>query len=166
MPLQIIKTYKMKYGKEKHQRTERLEKRRTLQRYGLENGEKIYSLSLISERLGVKGKLDLLVIKAKEYVPIELKYSNREPGLHHKYQLAAYVLLLVEEYNTSIRRGIIHLIPKKESFEVEITPSLRKKTKEIIGEIRDLVKEERMPEPVRQRGKCKDCEYQNFCGDV
>jgi len=166
MPVEVTKTYKMKFGKEEHDRAEELEKRRTLQRYGLEDGEKRYSVRLDSKRLGLRGKLDLLVVNKKEYVPIELKYSSREPGLHHKYQLTAYVLLVEEEFKTSVRRGIIHLIPSKESFEVKITPNLRRKAKGLIEEIRELVTLERMPDPVRERGKCKDCEYQNFCGDV
>ncbi|SJZ90870.1 CRISPR-associated protein Cas4 [Selenihalanaerobacter shriftii] len=166
MPLNVMKTYKMKFGKEKHDRVERLEKRRTLQRYGLEDGEKRYSVDLNSKRLGIIGKLDMLVVKDNEYIPIELKYSSRDPGLHHKYQLAAYVLLVEEEYKTSLRRGIIHLIPRKDTFEIKITANLRRKTKEIINEIKMIVELERMPEPVKERGKCKDCEYQNFCGDV
>ncbi|MBM7623693.1 CRISPR-associated protein Cas4 [Sporohalobacter salinus] len=166
MPLEVAKTYKMKYGKEKHDRTEELEKRRTLQRYGLESGEKRCSVWLESKKLGLKGKLDLLVIKGNEYVPIELKYSTRKPGLHHKYQLTAYVRLLEYKYKTSIRKGLIHLIPSKDTFEIKMTSNLRKKVREVMENIRKIAVTERMPDVVRERGKCKDCEYRNFCGDI
>ncbi|MCK8826426.1 CRISPR-associated protein Cas4 [Natroniella acetigena] len=166
MPLTIKKTYKMDYGQYQHDRAEELEKRRTLQRYNLEEGEKLYGVDLLSSRLGLKGKMDLLVVKGQEYIPIELKYSTREPRLNHKYQLGAYLLLIEDQYDVSVRRGLIHLIPKQETFEVELTPSLRVKVKEIISKIKELVANETLPEASYERWKCKDCEYQNFCGDV
>ncbi|AGB40914.1 CRISPR-associated protein Cas4 [Halobacteroides halobius DSM 5150] len=166
MPLQRKKTYKMKFGKEQHQRSEELEPRRTLQRYGLEEGEKKFGVDLVSQRLGLRGKMDLLVVDDDNYIPIELKYSTRKPGLHHKYQLAAYCLLTEDKYQTSIRKGVIHLIPKKETFEVEITANLRRKVKQVIKEIKELISLEQMPAPVKAKGKCRDCEYRNFCGDV
>lgn len=166
MPLEVIDTYKMEFGKQQHERTEELEKRRTLQRYNLETGEKKYAVSLSSQRLGLKGKLDMLVVQEKQYIPIELKYSTRNPGLNHKYQLVSYCLLVEEEYQASIRKGLIHLIPAKKTFEIEVTSNRRQKIKEIINEIKEIGEEEKMPAPTRDRGKCKDCEYQNFCGDV
>ncbi|MCK8825706.1 CRISPR-associated protein Cas4 [Fuchsiella alkaliacetigena] len=166
MPLSVKKTYKMDYGKDKHERVEELEKRRTLQRYGLEEGEKRCGIDLYSARLALRGKMDLLVVKEDEYIPIELKYSTRKPRLNHKYQLAAYGLLIEDQYQTSIRKGLIHLIPNKETFEVEMTSNLRKKVKEIINKIRELIELELMPEATQERGKCRGCEYRNFCGDV
>ncbi|PRX21216.1 CRISPR-associated Cas4 family exonuclease [Orenia metallireducens] len=166
MPIIRKKTYKMKYGKREHDRNDRLEPKRTLKRYGLEAGEKRYGVELISKRLGLRGKMDLLIVQEKKYIPVELKYSTRDPGLHHKYQLSAYCLLVEDQYKTRVRKGIIHLIPRKDTFEVEITANLRRKVKDIIKGIRELIDSEELPPPVKEQGKCKDCEYYNFCGDV
>lgn len=166
MPVLTMDTYKMKHGKEEHQRNDELEPRRTLQRYGLETGEKKYKVRLVSHRLGLKGKMDLLVIQDDNYIPIELKYSTKEPSLNHKYQLGAYCLLIEDQYETTIRKGLIHLLPKKETFEVKVTPKFRGKVREIIGEIEEVIREEIMPRPTKERGKCQDCEYRNYCGDV
>ena len=166
MPVLNKTTYKMDYGGDKHERVEELEQRRTLKRYGLEQGEKKFKVSHYSKRLSLIGKLDLLVVNDGVYTPIELKYSTRKPGLRHKYQLIAYVLLMEEKFNISIRKGLIHLIPTKETFEIKVTTGLRRKVKDIIKQINKVIESELMHEPTKDKGKCKECEYLNFCGDV
>ena len=166
MPLDIKKTYKMTEGKRRHKRNEELEPNRTLQRYGLETGEKKYSVNLSSSRLGLRGEVDLMVITENEYIPIELKYTTHQPGINHKYQLVAYCLLIEEEYQTIVKKGLIHLIPAKETIEIKLNTKLRDKLKEIIADINFIIESEQMPEATNDRGKCRDCEYRNYCADV
>ncbi|WP_338035319.1 CRISPR-associated protein Cas4 [Halanaerobacter jeridensis] len=166
MPVQPRQTYKMQNGQERHDRNEELEPRRTLERYGLEEGEKRFGVRLSSPELNLKGEMDMMVVQEGNYIPIELKYTNRQPGINHKYQLIAYCLLVEDQYQTKINRGLIHLIPPKETIEVELTPGLREEVKEIISGINEIIATEKMPAPTSDRGKCRDCEYQNYCGDV
>ena len=165
-PVKKKNTYKMEYGHEQHEIVDRLEKRRTLKRYGLEKGEKIFRHQVYSKKLGLSGRLDMLVKTGREYVPIEMKYSYNQPGLNHKYQLAAYMLLLEEEKRSGIRRGIIHTIPDKKTYMYRNSDDLRQKVKEIMREVRKIVKEEYFPRKPRGWKKCKDCEYKKFCGDI
>ncbi|MGM0471878.1 MAG: CRISPR-associated protein Cas4 [Bacillota bacterium] len=166
MPLNIKQTFKMKHGKDEHRRSKNLSSRRTLQRYGLQKGKEKFEIDLDSQRLGISGKLDMLVINDQLYTPIELKYSTRRPGLNHKYQLIAYSLLVEEEYQTTINQGLIHLIPPKETFTIEITVQLKTEVKQVITQIIELIETERMPDSVAESNKCIDCEYRNFCGDI
>jgi len=159
-------TFKMDYGREQHDIIDILEKRRTLKRYGIENGTKFFKQRIYSNKLGLSGMLDLLVKTDKELIPIEMKFTNKKPGLNHKYQLAAYMLLLEDYYNRGVRRGIIHIIPAKKSYNYKNSDSLRFKVKEIIYNIRDIITHEYFPEKIVTWRKCRDCEYKNYCGDV
>ncbi|MFW6237789.1 MAG: CRISPR-associated protein Cas4 [Halanaerobiales bacterium] len=165
-PVKKKNTYKMKFGKEQHDIVDRLEKRRTLKRYGLDKGEKIFRYKVYSHKLGLSGRLDMLVKTDREYIPIEMKYSRNSPGLNHKYQLAAYMLLLEETEKKGIRKGLIHTIPDKRTYVYKNDDSLREKVVEIIDKIRDMISQERFPGGPRGWKKCKDCEYKKFCGDV
>lgn len=166
MPVQARDTYKMKEGKKRHSRNEELEPRRTLQRYGLDSGEKKYGVKLSSSRLGLRGEMDMMVVTENEYIPIELKYTTHQPGINHKYQLIAYCLLIEDQYQTTVRNGLIHLIPAKKTIEVDLTTRKREKIKDIIAGINSIVASEQMPQATQDRGKCTDCEYRNYCGDV
>jgi len=165
-PVHKKTTYKMDYGSEMHDIVDVLEKRRTLKRYNLENGEKIFKQKVFSQSLGLSGKLDMIVKTERELVPIEMKYTFNKPGLNHKYQLAAYMLLLEDVYNCNIRGGIVHIIPDKSSYYYKNTDSLRSKVFEIIDSIREIISNEKFPDKCKQWRRCKDCEYKNYCGDV
>lgn len=165
-PVQKKNTYKMEFGKEQHEIVEELEKRRTLKRYDLDSGEKIFKKKVFSRKFGISGLLDMVVEKDNEIIPVEMKYTRKEPGINHKHQLAAYMRLLEEEYDKVVRRGVIHLIPKKESYHYKNKDELRDKVEEIITNIRFMINQERFPEAPKGWKKCKDCEYKNYCGDV
>lgn len=165
-PVNKKSTFKMEFGSEQHDIVDLLEKRRTLKRYGLESGEKLFKQKVYSKKLGLSGKLDMLVKTENDLIPIEMKYTENQPGLNHKYQLAAYMLVLEDVYNQGVRGGIIHLIPSKDSFYYKNTDTLRNKIKEIIDSIREMINKERFPEAQTGWQKCRDCEYKNYCGDV
>ncbi|MCL4441386.1 MAG: CRISPR-associated protein Cas4 [Firmicutes bacterium] len=159
-------TRKMDYGREDHLRLDGLEKRRTLKRYHLEEGERLFHQRLYSERLGLEGILDMCIYSGRSYFPVEFKFSPRGGGLNHKYQLLAYALLLEEAYGSAVRFGLLYLVPRQQVQEVPLTPDGRVFLIEALEDIRELVAREVMPPPAPVRGRCRDCEYRNFCGDV
>jgi len=165
-PVKKKDTYKMKFGSEQHDLVKQLEKRRTLKRYGIEEGEKIFKCQLFSKKYKLSGRLDLLIETERDLIPIELKYSTKEPRINHKFQLAAYMLLLEEKRKTGIRRGLIHTIPNKKTYSYNNSDKLRNKVKNILNEIRELIREEFFPAKPRGWKKCKECEYKKYCGDV
>lgn len=97
-------TYKMEEGQRVHARTVELEERRSLRAYGLKDGVRHFDVKLESEKLGLRGNLDMVVETPSEVIPVDFKNSSGI-GLNHKYQLAAYALLVEEAWNRSVRRG-------------------------------------------------------------
>jgi len=166
MPLRRPTTYKMEEGKLQHRRTGELERRRSLRAYGLSQGERHFDVHLYSERLGLSGHLDMAIVTSQEAIPVEFKHSAGKLGLNHKYQLAAYALLVEERWDRPVRRAFVYFIPLKRAQEVAITPNKRRFVVKTMEGIRRMVSSEAMPEPTRHRGRCADCEFRNFCGDV
>src|SRR4051812_29423065 len=115
----------MQEGILEHQRTEALEQRRSLRAYGLTDGERAFDVSVRSERLALGGRLDMVINRASEVIPVEFKNTRAGLGLHHKYQLAAYALLVEEQFTRPVRRAFVYFIPLKRAQEVAITPATR-----------------------------------------
>ncbi|MCC7103691.1 MAG: CRISPR-associated protein Cas4 [Chloroflexi bacterium] len=158
-------TYKMQEGILEHRRTEELEHRRTLRAYGLADGERRFDVALRSERLGLSGRLDLLIERAHEAIPVEFKNTREKLALNHKYQLAAYALLAEEASGRPVRRAFVYAIPLKLTREVAITPAMRRYAKRLLADIRRAVADERMPDGTRQTGRCAECEFLSYCND-
>lgn len=161
-----VPTVKMAFGKEAHARTDRLERRRTLAEFELLEGEREFHVPLRSARLGLTGVLDMLLRAPRELIPVEFKDSVDPPGLNHKYQLAAYGLLVEEQFGRIVRRGFIHLIPAKEVIEYPITPNMRRHVMRTLAAMRAVVVSDRLPPPPAHLGKCVDCEYRRYCNDI
>ncbi|HZU05391.1 MAG TPA: CRISPR-associated protein Cas4 [Chloroflexota bacterium] len=158
-------TYKMQEGRLAHEATEGREHRRSLRAYGLGAGERQFNVLLASERLGLSGKVDMVIVCPDEVVPVEFKNSTARLGLNHRYQLTAYALLAEERYQRPARRAFVYFIPTKHAQEVGITPAMRAYTKRVLADIRRAVGDERMPEGTRVLGRCRECEFLVLCND-
>ena len=122
MPVDMKRTYKMQYGRSAEEAIDRLEKRRKLTEFGLAEGRRHFHVWCNSYRLGLSGKLDLLVDSAAGLIPVDFKASERRIHANHIVQLSGYALLLEEKFQRTVERGFIFLIPIEEIVPVEITP--------------------------------------------
>lgn len=173
-------TYKMTEGTREHERVTELEARRTLRSYGLrreDEARREFRVSLYSERLGLRGLLDMAIVTPHEVIPVEYKDNTPhtamvgkqavpQVALNHKYQLTAYALLAEEQFGKAVRRGFVHYIPTKQSREVLITAEMREFVVNILAEIRAMLASERLPQPTPKRSRCQECEFRRFCGDI
>lgn len=166
LPVERRVTPKMQFGAEMHLELDRLEKRRKLGGYGLEEGTRQFHVRLHSERLDLHGLLDLLIVTPRGRFPVEFKHTRGRPTLSHKYQLTAYAMLVEDTFQDVVRAGFVYLIPLKEIVPLEITPGAREHVHKLLRSIRNMIEAERLPPPTRVRGRCVDCEYRNYCGDV
>lgn len=166
MPVEKKTTFKMEEGKRAEVAIDRLEKRRSLREYRLAEGSRHFHLWLRSERLGLTGKLDLLVESPQGLFPIDFKYTTGRPQKNHLMQLCGYALLVEEAYQREVTQGFIYLIPKEEVVVLELTPAHKEETRQLLDEMRTMIQTELMPEPTAVRGRCEECEYRNYCGDV
>jgi CRISPR-associated exonuclease Cas4 len=171
-------TYKMKEGKIRQEEETRLEKRRTLIRFGLRSkgkedaidettAEKFFNVKLISSRLKLSGIVDMAIIVGNEVIPVDFKDGSFSVGytvhLHHKYQLLFYGLLLEDTYRKRTKRGFIHSLENGTTKQVYFTEGARMYLAGKIRKIRQMPEKEVMPDETPYRGRCKECEYRPIC---
>jgi CRISPR-associated exonuclease Cas4 len=165
-------TYTMQVGIQSHQQENERENRRSLHNYGLEQGERFFHYAITSEKLGMKGLIDMVIIspsldaKEKVIVPVEYKNSEQKIGLHFKLQLTAYALLLEEVFQVPVQSAFLYSIPRRKAEAVPITPTLRKKVATLLQQMRQMLLSEQMPEPTKEYRRCPTCEFRRFCNDV
>ncbi len=158
-------TFKMAEGQRAHARTEALEPRRTLRTYGLSAGERHYDVGLYAPHLGLAGRLDMAIVLPEEVIAVEWKNSEGGLGLNHKYQLTAYAMLAEERFGRPARRAFVYWIPRKQAQDLAITPAMRAYTRRVLRAMREAVGREAMPEGTRVLGRCRECEFLNYCND-
>lgn len=113
---------------------------------------------LESVELGLKGRIDRVKFE-QEIIPYEIKTRRQKKGVFYsdKIQLAAYALLLENEFNKKVEKGKVEILGKQE--EVELSNELKNKVLELAEEIRNLEKGE-MPNNFK---KCRYCVYNKIC---
>ena len=159
-------TFKMDEGIRAHEEESKRELRRSLRAYGLEEAERRFDVPLRSERLGLAGRLDMVLLGEDEVIPVDFKHGTAPPGRNHRYQLTAYALLVEEVWGKPVRRGFIGLIPLKKAVLIPITATMREEVRRNIAQIRQMIAREQMPPPTRMRGRCHDCEFRPWCNDL
>jgi CRISPR-associated exonuclease Cas4 len=162
---------KLNAGKTMHMHNIKLESKRKgalFYSHELEKAQKQFKVKLFSERLGLNGLLDCLIITEKERIPVEYKLSgySKEPHRSHKYQLTGYALLIEDTWNCIVRRGFLYYADVREVVEVKFTQRLKDSVKMVLKEIRRMLNREYLPEPTRISGRCIDCEYKSYCTGV
>lgn len=166
MPLDRKVTFKMQRGTEAEFHLDALEKRRSLRRYKLGDGERRFHVWLHSERLRLSGKMDMLIISSKGYFPVDFKYTRGRPHRNHISQLAGYAVLAEEQYETVIETAFIYLVPLGELVAIKITKELKEEVSGRLSSIREMVLDEVLPPPTQVRARCAECEFRNYCGDI
>jgi CRISPR-associated exonuclease Cas4 len=162
-------TFKMQAGIEAQAGAEGRERRRSLRTYGLEQGRRHFHVPLISERLGMRGEVDLVVeteVRGQpQAIPVDYKLSKKV-GEHFRLQLAAYAVMLEDAWGVPAKRGFLYLIPLRRAQEVRITARQRTALDEALAVMNAMLLKEEMPPPTRSRAKCVSCEFRRFCNDV
>lgn len=166
MPVEHHVTFKMEEGKSEHVRLERLERRRTLRRYRLDEGERRFGVPLSSQRLGISGILDMLVISPVGRFPVEVKMTTGGPAIGHKYQLVTYAMLVEDAFRCSVRAGFLYLIPGAQVVEVPVTDVERRFVRQLLTTMRRLIGAGRLPQVRHGTARCRECEYLRYCADV
>lgn len=163
-------TYSMEAGVQAHTDVAALEERRSLRAYGLADGERIFDVALKSPRLGLSGRVDLVIRTTTsaglEAIVVDFKLSERNAGSHFKLQLAVYVLLVAEAWQVPVRRGFIYHIAERRAEPVPITAALLRKAETTIAAIHATIAGEAMPAPPANAARCVACEFRRFCTDM
>lgn len=166
MPVARKSTIKMERGKQVEVKLDALEARRTLRRYRLAQGERRFNVSLSSARLGLSGRLDLLITTAEACYPVDFKYTRDRPRRNHVLQLGAYALLVEDTLDTPSPAAFIYLTPSDQVMRITITQALKDLVRRRLTEIRLMIQDAILPEPTPTRARCQECEFRNYCGDI
>jgi len=115
--------------------------------------------SILSESLGLKGRIDRLVIDKEEIIPFELKSREADKIFESdEIQLIAYILLLEYYFDKKISFGIIEA--GNELYQIEATDEKKRKVLELISEIQTNISK-KFPSNFSKCGKCsfkEECE--------
>lgn len=166
LPLLRPETYKMRASHAAHDDEQEREVRRSLRRYGLDEGQREFDVPLYSATLGLRGRVDLVVTLGDEAVPVDYKLSRREPGSHFRLQVAAYGLMLGETRGLTVRRGFLYSLLTRQAEEVRLNGAMFARVRRAVEDVRQMVEAERMPDPPKGRGRCVSCEFRRFCNDL
>ena len=160
-------TFKMEAGIDAHEQEADRERRRTGRLYGLPEADRIENVKLQSDSLLLRGQLDLVLRLDDQVWPVEYKLSRRVSiASHFKLQVAAYGMLLEDDWEVRCSEGFIYSLPTRQVERVTLTSRLRRKVRSTLTEIRDTLKQEQMPAPTPKRGRCVNCEFRRFCNDI
>jgi CRISPR-associated exonuclease Cas4 len=166
MPVRSAPTYKMSRGKDVQAAVQALERRRGFRAYGMRQGERRFGLWLHSERLGLSGKLDLLILTPDACYPVDFKDTEGGPRRNHRLQLAAYALLAEEAFARPAPDGFIFLVPEKRVVGLDLTEADRDEVRRALRDLRLMVEREALPSATPVRARCVACEFRNYCADI
>lgn len=121
------------------------------------------ALPLVSERLGLIGKADIVEFAAgKMPYPVEYKHGPLRQKIHDDIQLAAQALCLEEMTHYRVPLGAIYHASSHQRREVLITPGLYELVAETTHAIRTMIETGWMP-PAANDDRCRACSLIELC---
>lgn len=117
----------------------------------------------ISEELGLSGRPDFVLLIGDEHIPVELKTGRvpRGPLFSHILQVAAYCVLLEEEFGKRPPHGIIRY--GQVENEIEYDEGLKDMVLNKLAEMRVLMRTGNVHRNHNKPGKCKNCSRRGIC---
>ena len=169
LPRLVPRTDKMDAGRDLHRSEEGKEARRSFSPYGLTSASRHFDVWLSSEKLGLSGRVDLVLEAPDGAIGqawiVDYKLS-KQVAQNWKLQLAAYALLLEEQWEVKVNQGFVYLIPLRRAEPISLTTRLKHRAEATLAQMQQIEYLEWMPEPPKSRAKCRDCEFRRFCNDV
>lgn len=118
---------------------------------------------LFSHRYLLTGKPDYLVKERGRIIPVEVKSTAPPPQPYrsHVLQLAAYCLLVEEEFGQRPDHGLIHY--EGRTFAVDYTPALRAELIATLEEMRAGLVATSVSRDHESANRCLACGYRDEC---
>jgi CRISPR-associated exonuclease Cas4 len=124
------------------------------------------SISVLSNRLRVRGKLDLLEItgtSSKSYFPVEYKRGKSKAEDWDRIQLCAQALCLEEMREIRIDSGALWYWQVRRREPVQFDEALRSVTQQTIEAAHALMASAETPMPTVQKQRCRACSLFDLC---
>jgi CRISPR-associated exonuclease Cas4 len=114
-----------------------------------------------SDRLGLSGFCDIVEQRGGALYPVE--YKKGKLGDNDRAQLCAQALCLEERTGRSIAAGFLYSFATRRREEVTLDATLRAWVVELAATARLLAADGRLPPPITNRRKCRDCSLEPLC---
>jgi CRISPR-associated exonuclease Cas4 len=118
---------------------------------------------IYSERLRLVGFADLVELSEGEWIPVEYKKGRMGRWLNDHIQLCAQALCLEERLGVHIQRGFVFYFGSRRREEVTLTPALRARTEAAVDRAFTLLAAGKLPDPIEEWRKCRDCSLEPLC---
>ena len=117
-------------------------------------------VELRSERLNVIGKVDFVVRRGNEIMPLEVKYSGRlRPWWRHSISL--YAVLLEDHIGRPVKHGLVLVTRGMKFIEVRVDDAERRFVESSVDKCRRIMRGE-VPRAYRSRS-CENCDFRDKC---
>ncbi|NUQ05471.1 MAG: CRISPR-associated protein Cas4 [Anaerolineae bacterium] len=146
------------------QEAKRLMKRRKRALHAVHEGTRRYDVTLVSHRYRIVGRIDEIVDSAEGVYLVDYKDTSHDYG-YWRMQMTAYRLAAIES-GLNVLNCFVYTIPDQQYVPVVITAADERKLHGLIDSLLQMATSERCPPAVDKPGKCRSCQYANFCGDV
>ena len=121
------------------------------------------SLYLSSKKYGIRGIADVVEFdRDRNPYPVEYKSGSKKSRTADSIQLCAQALCLEEMFDRPVPAGAIFYHKSRRRKEIEFTDKLRSLTIKTIQETRSLLKQTKLPPPVKDK-RCEDCSLIQAC---
>lgn len=123
-------------------------------------------VSLMSERLGLIGKMDLLEVKTTdppEYFPVEYKRGKPKIEEWDRAQLCAQALCLEEMRQSVVEHGAIWYWEVRRREPVIFDETLREVTLAAVDGAREILATGHTPSPAVPKQRCRACSLKEIC---
>jgi CRISPR-associated exonuclease Cas4 len=124
------------------------------------------SISVLSNRLRIRGKLDLLEItgkSAKSYFPVEYKRGKSKSEDWDRIQLCAQALCLEEMREIRVDSGALWYWQVRKRESVQFDQALRDATEQTIEAAHVLMASGETPLPTTLKQRCRACSLIDLC---
>jgi len=98
-----------------------------------------------------------------QFIPVEYKKGRMGKWMNDHIQLCAQALCISERTGAVTPKGYIFYFGSRHREEVEFTRELRHRTVESIERAHQIVAAHRLPPPLENYNKCKDCSLEPVC---
>ena len=119
---------------------------------------------MYSEKLNLSGSVDKLITADEEVIPCMIK-TGKSPGYgvwrSDRVQLAAYAMLIEDEFGSIVKRGFVQYIREAEFRVTQIRRSDRAEALQILKQVR-RIKQGAFPDKGRN-APCENCVYSKYC---
>ena len=129
----------------------------------LSNGE-VEAKPLVSKKYRLAGKPDMIIRHEGELIPVEIKSApgREKPYRSHVMQLAAYCVLVEENYGIRPSYGILRY--RERQFEIPFTEALEEQLFRTMENMREEEFDEaHLPPECDVPAKCVRCGYKDAC---